>query len=111
MIDLQMSKVAQPTIDLAYFFGASLTPEQRSDERTSTNNWIYQSILILRYSDTRRHNHLDELLCFYHSVLSAKLTDLGHDPEHLLSLGQLKRDYQECRMFEYMTTLMHTVVS
>ena len=84
VVDLQLSRRARPSIDLAYCFASSLTPEMRE-------------------------KHTDELLEFYHKELVKFLLKLGYT-EDLYPFKQLKEDYVECFTFAFVLAVMHAQV-
>lgn len=73
VVDLQMVRRARPTIDLAYFFASSLSPEFRE-------------------------NHLQELLKYYHLSLTKCLVNLGYD-EDLYTFDSFKGNFEECYIY------------
>ena len=83
-LDLQLSRLARPSIDLAYFFGSSLSPQLRHEEG-------------------------DRLMKLYHTTLVKKLVGLGY-PEDLYTFQDLKDDYKECLPFKHIMSIMHAMV-
>ena len=57
-----------------------------------------------------RRENLHKLLDLYYSKLSAKLKDLGYDPNDIYPVDEFKRDFEECRFFGCTSALMHTMV-
>ena len=80
-IDLQLSRVARPSVDLAYFFGSSLSPKTREESK-------------------------EKLMRRYHDIFTEKLVGLGY-AEDLYTLDDLKADYEECLPFQYTMSVMH----
>lgn len=85
MLDLQLMRVARPAVDLSYLFGSSTSPEFRKE-------------------------HLADFLQFYHTALASHLGDLGHRVDDLLTLDQLKRDFDECFVFGFVVGILHSQV-
>ena len=83
-IDLQLSRVARPSVDLAYFFGSSLSPKTREESK-------------------------EKLMRRYHDIFTEKLVGLGY-AEDLYTLDDLKADYEECLPFQYTMSVMHAMV-
>ncbi len=84
MLDLQLSQLGRPAMDLAYFFWSSVG-----------NYFGGQDI--------------GRLLESYHSVLAEKLEVLGHTPE-VYSLEALKRDFEECSVWWLTVSILHATV-
>ena len=83
-LDLQLSRIARPAVDLAYFMGSSLSPKLRKEET-------------------------ENLLGFYHKKLHDKLAALGYKDE-LYPMADLKADLKECLPFRYVLSVMHAMV-
>jgi hypothetical protein len=85
MLDLQMVRRANPTVDLCYFFGSSTSPEIRE-------------------------KHLEEMLTFYWKRLDMLLVTLGY-PSNLYTYKSLKKDFKRTFLFGVMLGSMHAMVS
>lgn len=85
MIDLQLVRRARPAVDLVYLLGSSTTPEFRE-------------------------GHMEEVLTFYHETLTGLLGKFGYSPE-LYTYAQLKKDFDECFIFGFVMSTMHSMVT
>ncbi len=85
MLDLQLSQLGRPAVDLAYFFGSSVGNDFGAED-------------------------IGGLLESYHSVLAKKLEVLGHPPEEVYSLEALKRDFEECSVWWMTVSILHATV-
>ena len=85
ILDLQLSRRANPGVDLAYFLGSSTSP-------------------------AFREKHLDDLLTFYHSILKERLVAFGY-PDNTYTLENVKKDFKYCFPFGFCMARIHIMVS
>ena len=84
LLDFQLTRVAQPEIDLIYVFSSSLNPETRS-------------------------KHMDDLLQFYHKHLTKELAALGYSAD-VFTYEELKENCTKSWVFAYSMAQWFTMV-
>jgi hypothetical protein len=84
MLDLQLVRRGNPTVDLSYFLGSSTSPEMREE-------------------------HLEDLLGYYHKNLISYLVDLGHK-DNVYIYSQFRKDFNKMFVFGIALGSMHASV-
>ena len=85
LIDLQITRLGRPGMDLAYFLCSSTSPNQRKQ-------------------------HFDDLIQFYHDQFTQELKDLQGDFKAPFSLEELKQEYNDCYKFGFIMGCGHSQV-
>lgn len=84
LVDLQMFRRGNPSVDLAYLFGTSTSPEMRKE-------------------------HLDSILRLYYDKLDSNLTILGY-PSKMYPFDAFLRDFKHTYFFGIILGSLHSMV-
>ena len=84
MLDLQLVRRANPSVDISYLLGSSTSPQQRE-------------------------KHLDEWLQHYWTKLDGYMVSHGH-PKNTYPFDALKKDMQRTFLFGIVLGAMHAMV-
>ena len=84
LVDLQMFRRGNPSVDLAYLFGTSTSPEMRKE-------------------------HLDSILRLYYDKLDSNLAVLGY-PSKMYPFDAFLRDFKHTYFFGIILGSLHSMV-
>ena len=85
LVDLQMFRRGNPSVDLAYLLGTSTSPEMRRE-------------------------HLDSILRLYHKELDGNLANLGYR-SNMYPLDAFLRDFKHTYFFGIILGSLHSMVT